>query len=59
MRRVLNSMGWLRLVVSFKLWVSFAKEPYKRHYILQKKPVNLRSLIIVSTPSRGVCSKYK
>ena len=26
-------MGWLRLVGSFKLQVSFAKEPYKRDYI--------------------------
>ena len=27
---------WLRLVGSLKLQVSFAKEPYKRHDILQK-----------------------
>jgi len=32
-------MGWLWLVGSLKLQVSFAKEPYKRDYILQKKPV--------------------
>jgi len=37
-------MVWLRLVGSIKLYVSFAKEPYKRDYILlwvfhtQKKP---------------------
>jgi len=43
-------MGWLRLVGSFKLWVSFAKEPYKRDDILQKIPVILRSLLIVATP---------
>jgi len=43
-------MGWLRLVGSSKLQVSFAKEPYKRDYILQKKPVILRSLLIVATP---------
>jgi len=43
-------MGWLRLVGSLKLWVSFAKEPYKRDYILQKRPVILRSLLIVATP---------
>jgi len=30
--------------------VSFAKEPYKRDYILQKRPVILRSLLIVATP---------
>ena len=33
------SIGWLRLVGSIKLSVSFAKEPYKRDYILQKIPV--------------------
>ena len=31
--------GWLRLVGSLKLQVSFAKEPYKRDYILQKRPI--------------------
>ena len=41
---------WLRLVGSLKLQVSFAKEPYKRDYILQKRPINLRSLLIVATP---------
>jgi len=35
-------MGWLRLVGSLKLYVSFAKEPYKRDYILQKRPIILR-----------------
>ena len=30
-------MGWLRLVGSLKTQVSFAKEPYKRDYILQKR----------------------
>jgi len=30
--------------------VSFAKEPYKRDYILQKRPKILRSLLIVATP---------
>jgi len=43
-------MGWLRLVGSLKWWVSFAKEPYKRDYILQKRPKILRSLLIVATP---------
>ena len=32
-------MGWLRLVGSIKLKVSFAKEPYKRDDILQKRPM--------------------
>jgi hypothetical protein len=43
-------MGWLRLVGSLKLQVSFGKEPYKRDYILQKRPTILRSLLIVATP---------
>ena len=32
-------MGWLRLVGPFKLYVSFAKDPYKRDDILQKRPI--------------------
>ena len=44
------TMGWLRLVGSLKLYVSFAKEPYKRDDILQKRPMILRSLLIVATP---------
>jgi len=43
-------MGWLRLVGSLKLKVAFAKEPYKRDDILQKRPVILRSLLMVATP---------
>jgi len=43
-------MGWLRLVGSFKLQVSFAKEPYKRDHILQQRPTILRSLLIEATP---------
>ena len=41
-------MGWLRLVGSLKLKVSVAKVPYKRDDILQKRPVILRSLLIVA-----------
>jgi len=33
-----------------KLQVSFAQEPKKRDYILQKRPAILRSLLIVATP---------
>jgi len=33
-----------------KLQVSFAKEPYKRDDILQKRPIIFRSLLIVATP---------
>jgi len=43
-------MGWLRLVGFLKLQVSFAKEPYKRDDILQKRPLILRSLLIVAIP---------
>jgi len=42
-------MGWLRLAGYFKLYVSFAKEPYKRDVILQKRPI-IVSLLIVATP---------
>jgi len=43
-------MRWLRLVGSLKSQVSFAKEPYKRDYILQKRPIILRNLLNVATP---------
>jgi len=43
-------MGWLRIVGALKTYVSFAKEPYKRDYVLQKRPVFLRSLLIIATP---------
>jgi len=33
-----------------KLIVFFAKEPYKRDYILQNRPILLRNLLIVATP---------
>jgi len=42
--------SWLRLVGSFRLQVSLAKEPYKTDYILQARPIILRSLRIVATP---------
>ena len=45
-----HTMGWLRLVGSLKVQVSFAKEPYKRDDILQKRPIILRRLLIVATP---------
>jgi len=43
------NMGWLRLVSPLKLQVSFAKEPYKRDDILQKRPIILRRLRMVGT----------
>jgi len=56
----LIAMGWLQLEGSSKLQVSCAKEPYNRDDILQKRPIILRSLLIVATPylqqqSHGIC----
>jgi len=50
-RRKCLMLGWLRLVGSLKLQVSSAEEPCERDYILQKRPMILRSLLIVATPS--------
>jgi len=50
-------MGWLRLVGCLKSYVSFAKEPYKRDYILQKRPIILRRLLIVATSYSHICSE--
>ena len=50
-------MGWLRLVGSLKWSVSFAKETHKRDDNLQKRPIILRSLLIVATPDGNLyCS---
>jgi len=49
-RSLYVDMGWLQVVGSLDLQVSFAKEPYERDYILQKRPSVLRSLLIVATP---------
>jgi len=46
-------MRWLRLVGTLILQVSFAKEPYEKDDILQKRPIILRSLLIVATPYCG------
>ena len=43
-------MGWLWLVGSIKLQVSFAKELYKRDDILQKRLVIQSILLTVATP---------
>jgi len=45
-----TGMGWLQLVGSIKLLGSFAKEPYRRDYILQKRPTILSILLTVATP---------
>ena len=47
-------MKRLRLVGSLKLYVSLAKEPYKRDDILQKKPIILRSLLHVAAPYEAI-----
>jgi len=44
------NMGWLWLVGSIQLYVPFAKEPYKRDYILQKRPIISSILLTVATP---------
>jgi len=49
-RRFMSHMGWLRLVGSLRLQVSLAKEPHKTDDILQKRFIDLRSLLIVATP---------
>jgi len=46
----LTHMGWLRLVGSIKLQVSFAKEPFKRDCILQKSPMIWSIVLTVATP---------
>jgi len=43
-------MGWLWLVGSIKLQISFAKEPYKRDNILHKRRITLSILLTVATP---------
>ena len=55
---VLAPMGWLRVVGSLKLQVSFAE--YRRFYrsLLQKRPIILRSLLFVATPYRIVCVEH-
>ena len=46
---VQTCMGWLWLVGSIKLQVSFAKEPYKGDNILQKRPIILSILLTEAT----------
>jgi len=45
-----HGMGWLRLVGSLKLQVSFAEYGLLYRALLQKRPIILRSLLIVATP---------
>jgi len=50
-------MGWLQLVGSIKLKVSFVKETYKRDNILQKRHIILSILLTVATPSEETCER--
>jgi len=51
-------MGWLRLVGSLNLKVSFAKEPYKRHHILQKETYNFNEPTNRSHPIHAHVQTY-
>jgi len=44
------TMGWIRLVGSLKLYVSFAEYSLFCKALLQKRPIILRSLLIIATP---------
>ena len=45
-----TDMGWLRLVGSSKFQVSFAEYSLFYRALVQKRPIILRSLLIVATP---------
>ena len=45
-----GAIGWLRLVGSLKLQVSFAEYCLFNRALLQKRPIVVRSLLIVATP---------
>ena len=49
----ITDMGWLHVVGSFKLWVSFVEYRLFYRALLQKRPIVLRSLLIVATPYVG------
>ena len=49
-------MGWLRLVGSIRWQVCFAKEPYKRDYILQKRPMIASILLTVANRTSAATS---
>jgi len=48
-----EAMGWLRLVGSVQLQVSFAEYSLFYRALLQKRPIILRSLLIVATPYKA------
>jgi len=51
---VYTDMGWLRFASSSKLDVSFAEYSLFYRDLLQKRPIILRSLLIVATPYQDV-----
>jgi len=48
----IRGMGWLRLVGSLKLQVSFAEYRLFYRALLQKRPIILRRLVKAATPYR-------
>jgi len=52
-------MGWLRLVGSLKLQVSFAEYRLFYRALLQKRPIFLRSLLIVAIPYDFTVALYR
>jgi len=52
------AIGWLRLVGSLKLYVSFAEYRLFYRALLQKRPIVLRSLLIVATPYTWMSHDY-
>jgi len=55
---IVQTMGWLRLVGSLKLQVSFAEYSLFYGALLQKRPIILRSLLMVATPYRTPVQTY-
>jgi len=48
-------ISYINVSIYINLQVSFAKEPYKRDYTLQKRLIILRSLLIEATPYHIRC----
>jgi len=55
----LSLMGWVELVGSIQLYVSFAQEPYKRDNILQKRFRILLILLTVAPPYQIIHYVYQ
>ena len=47
-------MGWLQLVASLNLQISFAEYSLFHRALLQKRPIILRSLLIEATPYQTI-----